>query len=245
VSDRDRLLDILDAIEAIQHNIRGGRASLDDGLTAAAMIRWLEIIGEAATQLSPEFRERHADVPWRGPIDMRNRLIHGYFDIQPDRIWEAINRDLPVLEAKVQASSPKRAIDHLRRTSHLLLGLVRNHGLRRTRQAEKPRARQLSRLHTAEVTGSRPVSPTPGVIAGAEQSGLATVGVREFRDQATAMVSSGEALVIERHGRPSASSCPSRPSIVERGVRRSVGSAISSSMSWTRRVLTRSCSSTR
>jgi len=101
-SDRERLLDILDAIASIERNVRS-RDFLDDEVGAAAATRWLEVIGEAASYVSSELREGHRDVAWRGPIDMRNRLIHGYFDITPDRLWETIVQDLPVLKAQVQA----------------------------------------------------------------------------------------------------------------------------------------------
>jgi uncharacterized protein with HEPN domain len=102
-SDRERLLDILDAIESVRRTITGGRASLDDEVMATAAVRWLEVIGEAASRLSPELRARHPDVAWQGPIDMRNRLIHGYFDLNVDRIWEAIDRDVPTLERQIRA----------------------------------------------------------------------------------------------------------------------------------------------
>jgi uncharacterized protein with HEPN domain len=78
--DRERLLDILEAIEAVRTHITS-RAQLDDPVPAAAASHWIEIIGEAVNGLSPGVRDGHPDVAWQDAIRMRNRLIHGYFDI--------------------------------------------------------------------------------------------------------------------------------------------------------------------
>ena len=66
-----------------------------------AIVRCMEIIGEAANQLSPETRELMAAVPWRGIISMRNRLVHAYFDINLDIVWEGVRNDLPALLEEV------------------------------------------------------------------------------------------------------------------------------------------------
>ena len=67
------------------------------------MIRWVEIIGEAARGLSEELRKAHPEVPWRQMIAMRNVLIHGYFDIDVDLVWSVAHNDLPKLGAQVRA----------------------------------------------------------------------------------------------------------------------------------------------
>jgi uncharacterized protein with HEPN domain len=61
------------------------------------VIRCIEIIGEAASRLSKEFRKAHPDVPWQYMIGMRNRIIHGYFDIDPDLVWKTASQELPAL----------------------------------------------------------------------------------------------------------------------------------------------------
>jgi len=57
----------------------------------------LEILGEAASRLSGQFRQEHPDVPWRDMIDLRNRLIHVYFDLNLAIIWTTVQNDLPQL----------------------------------------------------------------------------------------------------------------------------------------------------
>ena len=59
------------------------------------LIRNLEILGEAASRVSGAFREVHPEVPWRDLVDMRNKLIHAYFDINLNIIWGTIEQDLP------------------------------------------------------------------------------------------------------------------------------------------------------
>ena len=65
------------------------------------MIYHLQIIGEAARALSPELRDRYADVSWSQIIGMRNILAHRYFGIDVDIVWSAVEHDLPVLKSKV------------------------------------------------------------------------------------------------------------------------------------------------
>lgn len=65
---------------------------LRDGL-----LRQLEIIGEAASRLSATFLESHPEIPWRQVVNMRNRLIHGYFKVDLDLVWRTVQRDIPTL----------------------------------------------------------------------------------------------------------------------------------------------------
>jgi uncharacterized protein with HEPN domain len=81
-SDRERLLDILESVERIEaQTVRGRDAFADDELAQTAVIRWVEIIGEAARGVSEELREAHPEVPWRQMVAMRNVLIHGYDEL--------------------------------------------------------------------------------------------------------------------------------------------------------------------
>lgn len=74
------------------------REDLDsDEMLALSLIRLLEVIGEAAIGISNEIRESHPDVPWNKMVGMRNRLIHGYFDINLDVVWDTVVNDLPPL----------------------------------------------------------------------------------------------------------------------------------------------------
>jgi uncharacterized protein with HEPN domain len=91
--------DILLAAEAIAEFIVGLTEAdfIASALVQSAVIRQLEVIGEAAKRLSPEFRSAHSHVPWRQVAGMRDRLIHGYDDIDLITVWEAAIRDVPHL----------------------------------------------------------------------------------------------------------------------------------------------------
>lgn len=67
-----------------------------------AVVRRLEVLGEASTQLSAEWKARHPEASWRVIADMRNRLIHGYFSIDTGIIWQTITHDLTPLEQELR-----------------------------------------------------------------------------------------------------------------------------------------------
>lgn len=78
------------------------RQDLDrDRMLTLALVRCLEIVGEAASKVSPETRGRAPEMPWTDLIGMRNRLIHAYFEIDLDRLWDTLTRDLPPLKAQL------------------------------------------------------------------------------------------------------------------------------------------------
>ncbi|MEN6611233.1 MAG: HepT-like ribonuclease domain-containing protein [Methanoregulaceae archaeon] len=64
------------------------------------VIHHLEILGEAARGISPEFRKGHPDITWSDIIGMRNVLVHHYFGIDRDAVWKVVEHDLPILYAK-------------------------------------------------------------------------------------------------------------------------------------------------
>lgn len=101
--DRERLLDIIEAITRIERHTAGGRPSLQDELVQIWVIHNLEILGEAARGLSDELPRRHPDVPWREMVAMRNVLAHGYFGIDIERVWTTVERDLPKLKEQIAA----------------------------------------------------------------------------------------------------------------------------------------------
>ncbi len=74
-----------------------------DRMLAFALIRCIEIIGEAASRLSAEIREQYPEIPWGDIIGMRNRLIHAYYDINLDILWKTIQDDLPPLIEQLRA----------------------------------------------------------------------------------------------------------------------------------------------
>jgi len=75
---------------------------LQDGKTVRAVIRSIEIIGEAASKISMELREDYPDIPWQKIVGMRNRLIHVYFDIDHEVIWKTVQVNLPPLISKLE-----------------------------------------------------------------------------------------------------------------------------------------------
>jgi uncharacterized protein with HEPN domain len=100
-SDRPYLAHIADAIAAIETYVAGGRETfLRDRLIQDAVVRNFEIIGEAASRLSPAIRDAN-DVPWAKVIAFRNRLIHGYWSIDLQLVWNVIEREPPMLKAAV------------------------------------------------------------------------------------------------------------------------------------------------
>jgi uncharacterized protein with HEPN domain len=102
-SDRERLLDILEAIGRIERQTAQGRARFEeDEVVQTAVVRWIEIVGEAVRGLSDELREAHPEVPWRQIVAMRNIVVHVYFELDTDAVWLAIEQDLPKLEVKVR-----------------------------------------------------------------------------------------------------------------------------------------------
>jgi uncharacterized protein with HEPN domain len=97
--DLPRLKDMLaHAEEATRLSANRGRNDLTtDRLFGLAMIRLLEIVGEAAARVSEQTRAAYPDIQWGPIIGLRNRLIHGYGDIDYDIVWAIITHDLPTL----------------------------------------------------------------------------------------------------------------------------------------------------
>jgi uncharacterized protein with HEPN domain len=105
VNERDGLFlaHILDAIADIDSFVVDGRDSfMVDRRTQSAVIRQLEIIGEAVKNLSAELTRRESAVPWRQIAGTQDRLIHAYFKVDLDAVWAMVEHDLPPLRANVQ-----------------------------------------------------------------------------------------------------------------------------------------------
>lgn len=102
--DEVRLQHMLDAAQkAINYMHSRSRADLEtDELLMLALVRLLEIIGEAAKNVSRETREQAPHISWRQIAGTRDRLIHGYFAVDLDVLWTIINHDLPPLIAELQ-----------------------------------------------------------------------------------------------------------------------------------------------
>jgi len=102
--DRAYLEHIRDAIQTIEDYLRGVtyETFVSNKMMADAVMRELEIIGEASDKLSQEFRREHADILWRRLKDMRNFLIHEYFGVNTKVVWDTCQEDLPQLKAFVE-----------------------------------------------------------------------------------------------------------------------------------------------
>jgi len=102
--DEIRLRHILDAaFEAVSFTEGHRREDLDsDRKLSLSLVRLLEIIGEAARGITEEFRQEHSELPWKSMAGMRDRLIHGYFDVNLDVVWKTVTNDLPPLIEKLE-----------------------------------------------------------------------------------------------------------------------------------------------
>jgi uncharacterized protein with HEPN domain len=93
---------ILDAIQKIErYAVVGHDEFIAESLRHDAVIRQLEIIGEAAKRLSSQALSRRPDVPWRQVAGMRDVLIHNYMGVDLERVWNVVQADLPLLRSVV------------------------------------------------------------------------------------------------------------------------------------------------
>ena len=101
--DIERLRHIADNIANIEDFLRDKSLEQmkEDVMCYHAVVYNIMIIGEAANMLTKEFRESHPEVPWRQIIDMRNVLVHGYYNTSPLFVWETYTNDLPFLKEQM------------------------------------------------------------------------------------------------------------------------------------------------
>jgi len=93
---------MLEAIAAIERHLDGNKTSFEHAeLRQTWFLRHLQIIGEAARALPTAVRTLAPEIPWPKIIGMRNVLVHGYFDIDTDIVWQAVTRDVPDLKVVI------------------------------------------------------------------------------------------------------------------------------------------------
>jgi len=104
IKDRGRLEHILESIDYIVDFIRGMNFEdfKTDMMLRFAIIKNIEIIGEASYMLSNKLREQHPEIPWRKIINSRHILVHGYYQIKLEIIWEIVQKDLLPLREQIQ-----------------------------------------------------------------------------------------------------------------------------------------------
>jgi len=102
--DEPYVLHILDAIASVKKYCCGKdkKGFLADEMLKDAVVRKLEVIGEASKKLSKEFKARTASAPWPAIAGMRDRLIHGYAGVDYEIVWKAVDGDLPALESALK-----------------------------------------------------------------------------------------------------------------------------------------------
>lgn len=103
--DSELVADILEAITRISGYTANMNyeAFLTDTKTQDAVIRNLEIIGEAAKKVSPQLRDQSSELPWRSMAGLRDRLIHDYFGVNVDIVWQIVSSDLAALVEPLKA----------------------------------------------------------------------------------------------------------------------------------------------
>ncbi len=97
------LKDILTASSKIEAITAGTseESFLNDEILPAAVLHHLTVIGEAINRLSPELRARHPEVPWQQIVAVRHRIVHAYFDLDWQILWNAATDDIPVIRRQI------------------------------------------------------------------------------------------------------------------------------------------------
>ena len=103
-SNKAYLLDILDCIAKIQIYTEGLNfdSFQKDDKTIDAVVRNIEVIGEAAKHLPEEIKQLDAEIPWKAIVGMRDKLVHDYFGVDVRFVWNTVEQDLPMLKNKIK-----------------------------------------------------------------------------------------------------------------------------------------------
>ena len=105
IKDRGRLEHMLLAIENVEEFTKD--ITLDDFVKSKvlffAVVKNIEIVGEATYMLTKEYKQSHQSVPWLVIEKMRHVLVHGYYTISPEKVWETVQEDIPLLKEQIIA----------------------------------------------------------------------------------------------------------------------------------------------
>ena len=112
-ADEVRMRHMLDAAREALSFIQGrSRAELDENrMLVLSLVKEVEIVGEAAYKVSAATRESLPSIPWADVIGMRHRLIHAYFDINLDVLWQTLVEDLPELVSVIESALPPPVVE--------------------------------------------------------------------------------------------------------------------------------------
>ena len=108
-ADQVRLRHMQDAAcAAVKFAQANTRESLDDDLMFAfALVKAIEIVGEAASKISKEEQENYPQIPWKSITGMRNKIVHDYFDVDYDVVWETVQERIPELITELKKILPE------------------------------------------------------------------------------------------------------------------------------------------
>lgn len=109
------LIHILESIEWINKGVNGLSKDkfINNVLVQDAVIRRLEIIGEAVKNLPVALKKKYPDIPWQKISGLRDKLIHGYFGIDVELVWEIVKKDLPPFKNQIEEMLRKSSTDHI------------------------------------------------------------------------------------------------------------------------------------
>jgi uncharacterized protein with HEPN domain len=103
--DREKLFDILEALERIEKYAHVEKVEFERSeLIQTYMVHNIQIIGEAASTISGDFKQRHPEVPWPSIAGMRNTIVHAYFQVDLDEVWNVVRDDLSKLKSWIQGA---------------------------------------------------------------------------------------------------------------------------------------------
>src|SRR5437879_4309449 len=124
--DLVRLRHMMDAAnDAIEFAQGQTRRSLDSNrMLTLSIVKCVEIAGEAANHVSPAAQKACPEIPWSDVIAMRHRLIHGYYDVDPDIVWDTVHDDLPPLVAAIKNIRSEEHTSELQSPMYLVCRLL-------------------------------------------------------------------------------------------------------------------------
>lgn len=97
----NHILDSISKIEEFTDDISEDEFKNDE-MIRSAVIRHIEVIGEASKRISKETKNKKPSIPWKDIAGMRDKLIHGYFGVDTDAVWDTVQKDLPELKEEVE-----------------------------------------------------------------------------------------------------------------------------------------------